>query len=326
MNIFRFSAAATFALMMIFACGPAASQALTYPNRPVRIIVPTGAGGLTDILARMVGQKLTERWGQQVLIDNRPGAGGTVGTEAVAKAAPDGYTLLWVFPAHMVSPSLYPKLSYDPIKDFSPISMVTGVNLVLLVNPAVPATSLKELIALARAKPGSLNFGAVGEGSLGHLAGAVFKNMAGVDIVHIPYKGTPQVTTALLANEVQMFFDVPITAIPQIRNGKLRALAVTSTRRVASLPEVPTMQEAGLPGYEVVGWNGLLAPAGTPKEIISKIHVDIELLLKRADVREWMASQALEAVGSRPEEFAAVIQTDMAKWARIARQIGLKGN
>lgn len=320
-----FSAAA-FALMTLIACGPAASQGPTYPNRPVRIIVPTGAGGLTDILARMVGQKLTEGWGQQVLIDNRPGAGGTVGTEAVAKAAPDGYTLLWVFPAHMVSPTLYPKLSYDPIKDFAPISMVTGVNLVLLVNPAVPASSVKELIALARAKPGSLNFGAVGEGSLGHLAGAVFKNMAGVDIVHIPYKGTPQVTAALLANEVQMFFDVPITAIPQIRNGKLRALAVTSTRRIAALPDVPTMQEAGIPGYEVVGWNGLLAPAGTPKEIISKIHADIQRLLQRAEVRDWMASQALESVGSRPEEFAAVIEADMAKWARIAREIGLKGN
>ncbi len=326
MNLFRFFSSATFAVLMIFACGPAASQALPYPNRPVRIIVPTGAGGLTDILARMVGQKLTEVWGQQVLIENRPGAGGTVGTEAVAKAPPDGYTLLWVFPAHMVSPSLYPKLSYDPIKDFSPISMVTGVNLVLLVNPSVPASSLKELIALAKAKPGSLNFGAVGEGSLGHLAGAVFKNMADLDIVHVPYKGTPQVTMALLANEVQMFFDVPITAIPQIRNGKLRALAVTSARRLASLPEVPTMQESGVPGYEVVGWNGLLAPAGTAKEIISKIHADIERLLKRPDVREWMAAQALDSVGSRPEEFAAVIQADMAKWARIAREIGLKGN
>ena len=322
----RLFCAAAFALMTFLACGSAASQGQTYPNRPVRIIVPTGAGGLTDILARMVGQKLTEGWGQQVLIDNRPGAGGTVGTEAVAKAAPDGYTLLWVFPAHMVSPTLYPKLSYDPIKDFAPISMVTGVNLVLLVNPAVPASSVKELIALAKAKPGSLNFGAVGEGSLGHLAGAVFKNMAGVDIVHIPYKGTPQVTAALLANEVQMFFDVPITAIPQIRNGKLRALAVTSTRRIAALPEVPTMQEAGIPGYEVVGWNGLLAPAGTPKEIISRIHADIQRLLQRPEVREWMASQALESVGSRPEEFAAVIQADMAKWARIAREIGLKGN
>jgi tripartite-type tricarboxylate transporter receptor subunit TctC len=322
-NVF---AALFFAAVMCLASGPAASQAPIYPTRPVRIIVPSGAGGVTDILARLVSQKLTESWGQQVLVENRPGAGGTVGSEFVAKAAPDGYTLLWVFPAHMVSPALYPKLPYDPIKDFAPITMVTGVNLVLLVNPAVPAASVKELVALAKAKPGGLNYGAVGEGSLGHLAGAVFKNLAGLDIVHVPYKGTPQVSVALLANEVQMFFDVPITAIPQIRNGKLRALAVTSARRLASLPEVPTMQEAGIASYEVVGWNGVLAPAATPRDIINKIYVDIDRVLKRAEVREWMGAQALEAVGSRPEEFAAVIQSDMAKWTRVAREIGIKGN
>ena len=318
--------AARCAVTLMFACGTGPSQAQPYPDRPVRIIVPTGAGGVTDILARMVGQKLAENWGQPVLIDNRPGAGGTIGTEAVAKAAPNGYTLLWVFPAHMVSPSLYPKLPYDPVRDFAPISMVTRVDLVLLANAQVPATSVRELIALAKAKPGSLNYGAVGEGSLGHLGAAVFKSMAGMDIVHVPYKGTPQVTVALLANEEQMFFDVPITAIPHIRSGKVRALAVTSTRRLASLPEVPTMQEAGVPGYEVTGWNGVLAPAATPRDIIAKIHADIERVLARADVREWMAAQALESVGSRPEEFAMVIQSDMAKWARITREIGLKPN
>jgi tripartite-type tricarboxylate transporter receptor subunit TctC len=314
------------AIAAFFVCASAVAQVPAWPARPVRIIVPTGAGGVTDILARLVGQKLTEAWGQQVLVENRPGAGGTVGTEAVAKAAADGYTLLWVFPAHMVSPALYPKLPYDPIKDFAPITMVTGVNLVLLVNPAVPAGSVKELVALAKSRPGSLNYGAVGEGSLGHLAGAVFKSMAGADIVHVPYKGTPQVSVALLANEVQMFFDVPITAIPPIRSGKLRALAVTSARRLALLPDIPTMQEAGIPGYEVTGWNGVLAPAATPRDIVNKVHADIDRVLKRADVREWMAAQALESVGSRPEEFAAVIQSDMAKWTRIAREIGIKGN
>jgi len=316
-------AAGVAAAMMLVACGTAAGQAQTYPNRTVRIIVPTGTGGTTDIVARMVGQKLTEIWGQQVLIENRPGAGGTIGSEVVAKAPPNGYTLLWVFPSHMVIPSLYPKLSYDPVKDFSPISMVTTVDLVLLVNPSLSATSVKELIAVAKAKPGSLNYGVV-QASLSHLAGGVFKNMAGLDIVNVPYKGVPQISAALLANEVQMFFVAPVTAIPQIRNGKVRGLAVTSARRLRSMPDMPTMHEAGVPGYEVVGWNGVLAPAGTPNEIVTKIYADIARVLARPDMREWMASQALELVGSRPEEFAAVIQSDMARWARTAREIGLK--
>ena len=317
---------AAVAALAALAALMAAAQPQTYPNRAVRIIVPSGAGGLTDIVARIIGQKLSESWAQPVLIDNRVGAGGTIGTHAVAKAAPDGYTLLWVFPAHMVSPSLYPSLGYDPVRDFAPISMVTRVELVLLVNSAVQANSIRDLVALAKARPGSLNYGAVGEGSLGHLAAAVFRNMSGVDIVHVPYKGTPQVTVALLANEVQMFFDVPITAIPHIRGGKVNALAVSGARRLAALPQLPTMQEAGIPGYEVVGWNGLLAPVATPREIIAKVHADLERVLARGDVREWMAAQALETAGNRPEEFAAVIQADMAKWARIAREIGLKPN
>lgn len=312
------------AVLSLFAPFCAEAQVPAYPNQPIRLVVPSGAGGITDILARLIGQKLTEAWGQQVLVDNRVGAGGTIGTDLVAKAAPDGYTLLMVYPSHPVNPSLYSKLPYDTVKDFAPVTMVTAVNLVLVVNPVVHARTLKELIDLAKAKPGALNYGAVGEGSLGHLAGAVFRSMAGINIVHVPYRGAPQVTTALLANEVQMYFDVTITAIPQIKAGKLRGLAVTSSKRAAALPDVPTMAEAGLPGYEVVGWNGILAPAGTPAEIIRKLHAEVVRILNLPEMRARLAADAVEPIGNSPEEFAAVIKADVAKWAKVVKEAGMK--
>ena len=323
MRLFMRTAARLTAAMLLMASSLAAAQTQPFPTKAVKVIVPTGAGGTTDIVARVIGQKLTELWGQAVLIDNRPGAGGTMGSEAIAKAAPDGYSLLWVMPSHMLIPILYPKLNYDPVKDFAPISMVTSVDLVLLVNPAVPANAVKELIALAKAKPGSLNIGVV-DASLGYLASGAFRALAGIDIVNVPYKGVPQILQALVANEVQIFFVAPVTAIPQIRSGKLNGLAVTNARRLKSMPDMPTMQEAGVPGYDVVGWNGVLAPGRTSKKIINKIYADIARVLARPDMHEWMASQALELVGNKPEEFAAVIQADMAKWARMAAQLGLK--
>ena len=297
-----------------------------YPARLIRIIVPTGAGGITDILARYIGQKLSESVGQPVVIDNRPGAGGTIGSLAVAKAPPDGYTLLWVFPSHPVSPSLYPKIPYDPVRDFAPITRVTNVELVLVVNNAVRAKSVTELIALDKANPGSMNYGAVGEGSLGHLAAVVFNRMTGSKFVHVPYRGAPQVETALIANDVQIFFDVPITAGPQVKAGKVRALAVTGSRRIATLPDVPTLAEAGVPGYDVTSWNGILAPAGTAREIVRKLNDEVVRILGRPEVKEWLAARAIEAVGSSPEEFGAVIEADIAKWAKVIADAGMKAN
>ncbi len=297
-----------------------------YPARLIRIIVPTGAGGITDILARYMGQKLSESMGQPVVVENRPGAGGTIGSLAVAKAPPDGYTLLWVFPSHPVSPSLYPKLPYDAVRDFAPITRVTNVELMLVVNNRVRAQSVSELIALDRANPGSMNYGAVGEGSLGHIAAMVFNRMTGSRFVHVPYRGAPQVETALIANDVQIFFDVPITAVPQVKAGRVRALAVTGSRRIAAFPEVPTMAEAGVPGYDVTSWNGILAPAGTPREIIRKLNAEILRILRQADVKEWLAARAIEAVGSSPEEFGALIESDIAKWAKVIADAGIKAN
>ncbi len=288
--------------------------------------MPTGAGGITDIVARWTGQKLAESVGQPVLIENRPGAGGTIGTQLVAKSPPDGYTLLWVFPSHPVNPALYPKLPYDTIRDFAPIAKVTNVDLVLVVNASVRAQTVGELVALEKANPGSMNFGAVGEGSLGHLAAVVFNRMAGTRFVHVPYRGAPQVEAALLANDVQIFFDVPVTAAPQVKAGKVRALAATSSRRIATLPDVPTMAEAGIPGYEVTGWNGILAPAGTPREIIRKLNDEVVRILRRADAKEWFAARAIDVVGSSPEEFGAIIEADIAKWAKIVAETGMKTN
>lgn len=302
------------------------ANAQNYPARLIRIIVPTGAGGITDILARYIGQKLSESVGQPVVIENRPGAGGTIGSLAVAKAPPDGYTVLWVFPSHPVSPSLYPKLPYDAVRDFAPITRVTNVELLLVVNNRVRAQSVAELITLDRANPGSMNYGAVGEGSLGHIAAVVFNRITGSRFVHVPYRGAPQVETALIANDVQIFFDVPITAGPQIKAGKVRALAATGSRRIAAFPDVPTMAEAGVPGYDVTSWNGLLAPAGTPREIIRKLNTEVVRILRQAEVREWLAARSIEAVGSSPEDFGALIEADIAKWAKVIADAGIKAN
>ena len=295
-----------------------------FPSKPVKIVVPTGAGGITDIIARIVAHKLTETWGQQVIVDNRPGAGGMIGSDAVAKAAPDGHTLLMVFPSHPVNPSLYAKLPYDTVKDFAPVTMVTTVTLALIVNPAVPAKSVPELVALAKAQPGKLNYGAVGTGSLGHLAAEVFKSTTGVNLVHVPYKGAPQAAASLLSNETQLFFDALITAIPQVKAGKVRVLAVTSPRRHPSMPDVPAMAEAGVAGYDVTGWNGILAPAGTPREIVAKLHADIVRVLRMPDVRERLSAQGADPVGNTPEEFGAIIRHDVAKWAKVVKDAGIK--
>jgi len=302
----------------------AAAGAEPYPSRPIRLIVPSGAGGVTDILARILVERLRSSLGQQVVVDNRPGAGGIVGTDIVAKAPADGYTLAMVFPSHAVNPSLNVKMPYDSVRDFAPITLVSRVSQVLLVHPTMPAKSVKELIAHAKARPKQLNFGSVGKGSLGHLSGELFASQAGLELVHVAYKGAPQIMAALLSNEVQIYFNVPISALSQIRAGKVRALGVSTAERLSVLPEVPTIAESGLPGFEAIGWNGILAPAKTPRPVIERLHREVVAALRAPDIQAQLSTQAIESVGNSPEEFANVMRTDIAKWAHVLRQAGIQ--
>jgi tripartite-type tricarboxylate transporter receptor subunit TctC len=293
-----------------------------YPTRTIKLIVPTGAGGITDILARLVGKHISEQFGQPVIIDNRTGAGGTIGTRAVAQAEPDGYTLLMVFPSHAANPALYAKLPYDSEKDFAPISMVTKVSEILLVPNTSPAKSVKELVELARKEP--LNYASVGVGSLAHLSMELFLPTAGVKITHVPYRSVPQAQQAVMTGEVAAFFDTPITALPQVKAGTVRALGISTAKRLAVAPELPTIAEAGLAGYEVVGWNGVLAPANTPRPIIDKLNKVIVDALKTPEMEKLLAEQGLEGVGNSPEEFAAVMHADIEKWKRVTREAGIE--
>jgi tripartite-type tricarboxylate transporter receptor subunit TctC len=293
-----------------------------YPTRTIKMIVPTGPGGITDILARLVGKSITDQLGQPVIIDNRSGAGGILGTRAAAQADPDGYTLLMVFPSHAANPALYAKLPYDSEKDFAPISMVTKVSEILLVPNSSPAKSVQEFIALARKE--QLNYASVGVGSLAHLATELFLNTAGVKMTHIPYRGVPQAQQAVMTGEVAAFFDTPITALPQIRAGAVRALGISTRQRLAVELEIPTIAESGLSDYEVTGWNGVLAPANTPRPIIDKLNKAIVKALKTPDIEKLLREQGLEPAGNSPEEFAQVMHTDIEKWIRVTREAGIK--
>ena len=297
-----------------------------YPSRPIRLVVPSGAGGNTDFLARMLAEKLRSPLGQPVIVDNRSAASGIVGTELVAKAAPDGYTLLMVFPSHPVNPSLYSDLPYDTIKDFAPITMVSTVTQVLLVNSKSPAKSVKELIALAAQRPGQLNYGAVGRGSLGDLSARLFGSIAGIELVPVFYKSAPQIMTALIQGELQIYFSPPVVAVPQIKSERVRALGVSTKARLAIIPDVPTIAESGLPGFEVVGWNGILAPARTPRSVIDRLHKEIVAVLRSADVETQIAAQGIEPLANTPEEFGRIIRADVEKWARVLKGARIKVN
>ena len=299
-----------------------AALADDYPSRTIKMIVPTGAGGITDILARLVGKSISEQFGQPVIIDNRTGAGGTIGTRAVAQAEPDGYTLLMVFPSHAANPALYANLPYDSEKDFAPISMVTKVSEILLVPNSSPAKTVKELIELARKE--QLNYASVGVGSLAHLATELFLSSAGVKMTHIPYRSVPQAQQAVMTGEVAAFFDTPITALPQARAGTVRALGISTSKRIAVAPDIPTIAEAGVPGYEVVGWNGVLAPANTPRPIIDKLNKAILAALKTPEMEKLLSEQGIEPAGNSPEEFAKVMHADIEKWMRVTREAGIK--
>ena len=301
-----------------------AAQAQAFPSRSMQLVVPLGAGGINDIISRLIAQKLSESWKQPVVVVNRPGAGGIIGSQSVATAAPDGYTILMVYSSHPVNPSLYAKLPYDTLKDFEPITLVNIVDLVLVVGTQSKANSLRELMAMARAEPGKFNYGTVGTGSLGHLAGIRFAKAAGINVVQLPYKSAPEVSSALLNGDASMFFDSPITALPLINGGKTKPLAVTSLTRSSAMPNVPTMSEAGLPDFEVVGWNGLVAPGGTPKAIIDRLNGEIVRILRTPEVTDSLKARGVAVVGNTPAEFGTIIRNDVARWAGIIKEAGIK--
>jgi tripartite-type tricarboxylate transporter receptor subunit TctC len=304
-----------------------ALQAQPYPARPVRIVVPVATGGATDIVTRALAQRLTPALGQQVLVDNRPGGGSNVGFEIAAKSPADGYTLLMAQPAFTVNVSLYKKLAYDPLRDFTAITLAaTGAN-VLVVHPSVPAYTLKDFIALAKANPGRLNYASSGNGTTPHLSGELFNSMAGVKIIHIPYKGAGASVTDLLGGHVDLAFLSLSSVVPQLKANRLRALAITSAKRSALMPQLPTFAEAGLPGYEVTGWYGLVAPAGTPRDIVNRLHADITKALARDDVMQVLAASGLESVApNTPEEFTAFLEAEISKWAKVVKASGARAD
>ena len=303
---------------------PAAAWAQAYPSKAVRLIVPFAAGGSTDIVGRTVAQKLSEMWGQPVVVDNRPGGGTVIGTEIVAKAPPDGYTLLVTPAPFTINPSLLARLPYDALTDFSPITLINTTPLVVVVNPSVPAKSIKELIALAKASPGKLNFGSSGTGGSNHLAGELFNAMAGVKMVHIPYKGNAPALTDLVGGHVDVVFNGLTSALALIRGNKLRALAVTSRARSPVLPELPTVSETGLKGFEAVAWNGLSAPARTPREVIARINADVIKIVNAPELKERLKAEGSDPVGTTPEQFATFLREEVAKWAKVIKFAGVK--
>ena len=300
-----------------------AQSAANYPAKPVRLVVPFPAGGTTDILARAVAQKLSEAWGQQVIVDNRPGAGGNIGSDLVAKSTPDGYTLLMgTVGTHAINPSLYKNMPYDHVKDFAPVILVAGVPNVLVVNPSLPVHSVSELIAYAKANPGKLNFASSGNGTSIHLSGELFKAMTGVEMTHVPYKGSAPALTDLIGGQVQLMFDNLPSSLPFIRAGKLRALAVTSGARAAALPDLPTLAESGLPGFEASSWFGVLAPAGTPRDIVAKLNGAIASWLASPAAKEKLLAQGAIAAGGTPDDFARHIDAETSKWAKVVKASG----
>ncbi len=308
---------------LAWALGVAAAD---YPDKPVRMIVGFPAGSGVDILARLAGQKLAETYGQQFVIDNRPGAGSNIAANLAAKAAPDGYTIFLGTVANAINATLYAKLPFDFTRDFAPIVLAASAPNLLVVHPSVPARSVAELIRLAKAQPGQLSFGSSGTGTAPHLAGELFKRMAGIDIVHVPYRGGPQATTDLIGGQYAMLFAISSTVLPHIKSGRLRALAITTLARMPSLPEVPTVAESGLPGFEAVTWFGFMVPAATPRDIVGRLNADIGKALALPDLRQQLALQGIDVIGGTPEQFAEHVRKETAKWADVIRRSGAKAD
>ena len=304
---------------LLFAAGVSAQG---YPAKPIRMVVASVAGGILDTVARTIAIRLPEQLGQQVIIDNRPGAGGIIGTDLVAKAAADGYTIGKVATSHAINPAVYSKIPYDTLKDFAPISHTVNLTNLLVAHPTLPANNVKELIALAKAKPKTITFGSAGNGQSNHLSGELFKTMSGIDIVHVPYKGSAPALTDVLAGNISMMFVDVLSALPHVKAGKLKVLAVTGLKRSAAVPDYPTVHESGVAGFNGNSWLGMVAPAGTPKEIVSRLSAEIAKILHSPEVRERFLAQGVEPVGSTPEQFAAFIETEMPRWASAARSSG----
>jgi len=301
-------------------------HAQQYPAKPIRLVVGFAAGGPSDVAARTIAQKLTEKWGQQVIVDIRPGAGGNIASEIVAKAPADGYTLLEPAFAHAVNPFLYSKLPFDTLKDFAPVLLFASIANVLVVHPSIPAQSVKELIAFAKTRPGQLSYGSSGNGTASHLAGELLNLMGGIKIAHIPYKGLAPAHTEVMGGQIGLLFDGIVTGIPAVKAGRLRALAVTTVKRWQGTPDIPTMSEAGLTGFEVNSWYGLIAPAGTPREIIIKLNTEVARSLREPDARERLYSIGAEPMNNTPEEFAAYINAEMAKWSKVVKTAGIRAD
>ncbi len=315
---------------LVAGCG-ATSQAATqaalqaYPVKPLRMVVGYPPGGPTDVLARIVAQKLSESWGQQVIVDNRPGASGMIGAELAARAAPDGHTLLMVPVTYAVTPSLFPKMAYDAEKDLAPVAQVAAAPFMLVVHPTLPVKTVKDLIALARSRPAQLNYASASTGGMPHLAGELFNTMTGVKMVHIPYKGAAPATTDLVSGQVSLMFNNMLSAMPHVKSGRLRAVAVTSTKRSAAVPELPAIAET-VPGYEASGWYGALAPAATPRDIINRLNAEMNRVMRLPDVMQRLAGDGVEAVGATPEQFAGYLRREIAKWGKVVRASGAKAD
>jgi len=312
--------AALCAGCMTIATQAGAQSADNWPTKPITYVVPFAAGGTTDLLGRLIGQRLSQTLGQSIVVENRAGAGGNIGSDYVSKAAPDGYTLLGgTISSHAINVSLYPKMPYDPVRNFQPVALIGTLPNVLVVNASSPWKSVQDVIAAAKAKPGSINFGSSGNGTSQHLAAELFANMAGLRMTHVPYKGSSQAVQALLGNQVDIVFENSVAAMPMIQAGKFRALATTGAKRAPELPDVPTMAESGLSGYEIVSWQAIFAPAGTPMPIVNKLSTEIGKIIRQPDVRSKLASMGIEPSGAGPTELGNFQKSEVAKWANLIK-------
>ena len=302
------------------------AQAQTFPDRPIKIIVPFGPGGFTDVAARILQKELAPAIGQAVIIENKPGAGSTIGTAEVSKAKPDGYTLVMISTAHVISPHLYKQMPYDALRDFAPVMKIAEGPYVLVVHPSLGVKSVAELLALAKAQPGKVDYASSGNGSAQHLVGALFTTMAGANLTHVPYKGSSQAMNDLIGGQVKVSFVGVPNALPNLASGKLKALGVSTAKRYSEMPDVPTIAEAGVPGYDATIWLGLLAPPGTPREIVQKLNADITKILSTPDARKLMASAGVDVATSTPEEFARLMATEMDRWGKVVRETGATVN
>jgi tripartite-type tricarboxylate transporter receptor subunit TctC len=319
-------AAVALAAANLALAGSALAQgaAQAFPSRGITIVIPATPGGAIDLTARVMGPKLTDAWGKPVVVENKAGATGIIGTEFIAKAAPDGYTLVLVASSHAINPSMFKKLPYDTVKSFEPVVLTHVLPLMLVVHPSLPVKNVQELIAYGKANPGKLSFASSGPGGAPHMSGELFKSMAGVDMLHVPYKGSTAAHSDLLSGRTSLMFDTVTAINPHVKSGALRALAVTTAKRSAAAPDVPTMAEAGLKGYETSTWGGILAPAGTPKDVVDKLNAEMNKALAAPDVRQRMLDAGIEPAGGTPQQFAAFIQSEMVKWGKVAKTAGIQ--